>query len=104
MLWQLFYNLIDNSLKHGEKVTQIRLHYTKDGNNVKLIYEDNGVGIPDANKPKLFESGFTTGKGTGLGLYLVKKMMDVYGWTVTEESEPGKGAKFIIRLPPRAKR
>ena len=42
LLKQLFYNFIDNSLKHGEKVTQIRLHYTKDDDGVKLVYEDNG--------------------------------------------------------------
>jgi signal transduction histidine kinase len=64
-----------------------------------LFYEDNGIGISEANKPKLFELGFTTGKGTGLGLNLVKKMMEVYGWTITEEGEPGKGAKFTIIIP-----
>jgi PAS domain S-box-containing protein len=100
LLKQLFYNFIDNSLKHGEKVTQIRLHYTQNNDEVTLFYEDNGVGVSDANKPKLFEAGFTTGKGSGLGLYLIKKMMDVYGWTITEEGEPGKGAKFVIRVPP----
>jgi signal transduction histidine kinase len=100
LLKQLFYNFIDNSLKHGEKVTKIRLHYTKeDDGGVKLIYEDDGVGVSEANKPKLFNSGFTTGKGSGLGLYLVKKMMDVYGWTITEEGEPGKGAKFVMTTP-----
>jgi PAS domain S-box-containing protein len=99
LLKQLFYNFIDNSLKHGEKVTKIRLHYTEDGNGLKLFYEDNGVGVPYANKSKLFEVGFTTGNGTGLGLYLVKKMMEVYGWTIAEEGEPGKGAKFVITIP-----
>jgi PAS domain S-box-containing protein len=99
LLRQLFYNFIDNSLKHGEKVTQIRLHYTKDGNGLKLFYEDDGVGVPNANKSKLFEVGFTTGNGTGLGLYLVKKMMEVYGWTITEDGEYGKGAKFVISIP-----
>jgi PAS domain S-box-containing protein len=99
LLKQLFYNFIDNSLKHGEKVTRIRLHYTQDGGGVKLFYEDNGVGVPEVNKPKLFEIGFTTGKGSGLGLYLIKKMMEVYGWTITEEGEPGKGAKFEIKIP-----
>ena len=99
LLKQLFYNFIDNSLKHGEKVTQIRLHYIEDKNGVKLFYEDNGVGVLEVNKPKLFEVGFTTGKGSGLGLYLVKKMMDVYGWTIIEDGEHGKGAKFVITIP-----
>jgi PAS domain S-box-containing protein len=99
LLKQLFYNFLDNSVKHGEKVTQIRLHYTKEGDELKLFYEDDGVGIPEANKPKLFDAGFTTGKGSGLGLYLIKKMMDVYGWEIEENGEPGKGAKFIITIP-----
>jgi PAS domain S-box-containing protein len=99
LLKQLFYNFIDNSLKHGEKVTQIRLYCKEDRNGVKLFYEDNGVGVLEVNKPKLFDIGFTTGKGSGLGLYLVKKMMDVYGWEIEEIGEPGKGAKFAITVP-----
>src|SRR5665647_911079 len=99
LLKQLFYNFLDNSLKHGEKVTQIRLHYTKESDELKLFYEDNGIGIPLANKSKLFDSGFTTGNGSGLGLYLVKKMMDVYGWKIEETGEPGIGAKFTITIP-----
>jgi len=98
LLKQLFYIFLDNSLKYGEKVTQIRLHFTKDGGGVKLFYEDNGVGISEVNRPKLFHEGFTTGKGTGLGLYLIKKLVEVYGWTITEEGE-AKGARFVITIP-----
>jgi signal transduction histidine kinase len=54
------------------------------------------VGVPVADKARLFEAGFSTDKGSGLGLYLVKKMMDVYGWTITEEGEPGEGVRFVI--------
>jgi PAS domain S-box-containing protein len=99
LLTELFFNLIDNSLKHGEKVTQIRLHYTKDPQGVMLIYEDNGVGISQTNKAKLFTEGFSTAKSTGLGLYLIKKMLNTYGWSITEEGELGKGAKFTIKIP-----
>jgi len=99
LLKQLFYNFLDNSLKHGEKVTLIRLHFIKEGSGVKLFYEDNGVGIPEANKPKLFHEGFSTGRSTGLGLFLIKKMVEVYGWTINEEGEFGKGAKFVITIP-----
>ena len=99
LLKQLFYNLLDNSIKYGEKITQIRLHFTKEGGGVKLFYEDNGVGISKANKPKLFHEGFTTGKSTGVGLFLIKKMVEVYGWTITEEGEPANGAKFVITIP-----
>ena len=99
MLRQLFYNLIDNSVKHGKTVTEIRLHYTKDPAGTELFYEDNGVGIPEADKKKIFAEGFTTGNGSGLGLKLVKKMIEAYGWTIKEVGTPGKGAIFQITIP-----
>ncbi len=98
MLKQLFYNLIDNSLKHGKTVTQIQLHYAQNEKETTLIYEDNGIGIPQENKEKIFAEGFTTG-GSGLGLKLVKKMIQTYGWTITEEGKPNKGTKFTITIP-----
>ena len=104
LLKQLFYNFLDNSLKHGEKVNQIRLHYTKDDNALKLFYEDNGIGVSKADKPKLFHEGFSTGKSTGLGLFLIKKMVEAYGWTINEEGEPDKGAKFTITIPELSKK
>jgi len=99
MLRQLFYNLIDNSLKHGKTVRKIQLSCTQNDREAKLTYEDDGVGIPQGDKSKIFLESFTTG-GSGLGLKLVKRMIEVYGWTITEEGEPGKGAKFVITIPP----
>ena len=99
LLSQLFCNMIDNSLKHGKKVSQIRVHSEEGKKELKLFYEDNGVGIPKAIKPKLFDEGFTTGNGQGYGLPLIRKMMEVYGWTIEEEGETGKGAKFTVRIP-----
>ena len=99
-LRQLFYNFIDNTRKYGKKTTTIRVYFEEtDQDCLKLIYEDDGVGVPLENKPSLFKEGFSTGGSTGFGLFLIKTMMDVYGWIITEEGEPGKGAKFIIRLP-----
>jgi PAS domain S-box-containing protein len=98
MLKHLFYNLLDNSIKHGKTVDKIKLFTEQFENQLIITYEDNGVGIPLENKTKIFSEGFTTG-GTGLGLKLVKRMVEVYGWTITEEGEPGKGAKFVITIP-----
>ena len=64
-----------------------------------MVYEDDGVGVPLENKPSLFKEGFSTGGSTGFGLFLTKKMIDVYGWTIEENGEPGKGAKFVISIP-----
>jgi signal transduction histidine kinase len=100
LLTQLFYNLIDNSLKHGEKVTKIRVHYEKaDQDELIVVYEDDGVGVSAENKPKLFKEGFSTSGTSGYGLFLMRKMMSVYGWTIQENGEPGKGAKFTITIP-----
>jgi PAS domain S-box-containing protein len=100
LLRQLFYNFIDNSLKYGEKTSQIKIHYEKaEDDRLRLIYEDDGVGISPANKLRLFKEGYSTGGSTGYGLYLIKKMMEVYGWTIQETGEPGKGAQFTITIP-----
>jgi signal transduction histidine kinase len=98
MLQQLFYNLIDNSLRHGERVTEINLRYEENPDCVKLVYEDNGVGVPDANKDRIFLGGFTTGHGSGLGLMIVKKMIETYGWKIIEEGEEDKGARFVMTI------
>jgi PAS domain S-box-containing protein len=99
-LRQLFLNFIDNTRKYGKKTTTIRVYFEKaDQGCLKLVYEDDGVGVSFENKPHLFKEGFSTGGSTGFGLFLIKKMIDVYGWTITEEGEPGKGVKFTITIP-----
>mgnify|MGYP001592118673 CR=1 FL=1 len=101
LLKQLFYNLIDDSLRHGEKVSRIRLHYKEGKSGLKLFYEDDGVGIAYDEKPKIFEGYSKTGT-TGYGLTLIRRMMEVYGWTIEEKGVPGKGAQFVITIPTRA--
>ncbi|HXX88434.1 MAG TPA: HAMP domain-containing sensor histidine kinase, partial [Candidatus Acidoferrum sp.] len=97
LLTRLFYNMIDNSIKYAQKLSKIGIRFEKGMEELKLIYEDDGVGIPQAEKPKLFTKGY--GKGTGYGLYLIKKMMEAYGWTIQETGKPGKGAQFTMSIP-----
>jgi PAS domain S-box-containing protein len=97
LLRQLFYNLIDNSLKYGEKLTKIRLHYEEEESLLRLIYEDDGVGVSEEMKSRLFEKGF--GKGTGYGLYLIKRICEAYGWTIHESGKEGQGAQFTMIVP-----
>jgi PAS domain S-box-containing protein len=96
LLRQLFYNLIDNTLKYG-KASVIRVHYENEGKQVKLVYEDDGVGIPNDEKKNLFQEG--CGKGTGYGLYLIKRICEAYGWTIQETGQQGKGAQFTMTIP-----
>jgi len=98
LLRQLFYNLIDNTLKYGEKVSQIRVYHEEVGKDqLKLVYEDDGVGIPEDEKEKIFKEGY--GKSTGYGLYLIKKICEAYGWTIRETGKLGKGAQFTMTIP-----
>jgi PAS domain S-box-containing protein len=97
LLRQLFYNLIDNTLKYGEKVSQIRVYHEEGEDQLKLVYEDDGVGIPENEKEKLFKEGY--GKSTGYGLYLIKKICEAYGWTIRETGKQSKGAQFTITIP-----
>ena len=99
-LRQLFYNFIDNTRKYGKKTTKIRVHFEKTNpDSLALVYEDDGIGVPIENKPNLFKEGFSTGGSTGFGLFLTKKMMDVYGWKIEENGEAGKGAAFTMTIP-----
>jgi PAS domain S-box-containing protein len=97
LLKQLFYNLIDNSLKHGENVSQIRVYFKEEKDQLKLVYEDDGVGVPETEKELIFKEGY--GKGTGYGLSLIRKICEAYGWTIQETGEQSKGSKFTIIIP-----
>ena len=72
-------------------------------NNIKFIVKDNGVGIPKAYQKEIFLpfKSFHSDKtyGYGLGLYLAKKIVNLYKGTLKAESSEGKGSKFILTLP-----
>jgi len=103
-LIQLFYNLIDNTIKHSKHARSIKIYQQISGpNSLELIYEDDGVGILEEHKKEIFKEGFSTGGSTGFGLFLSKKMIEGYGWTIQEIGKPGKGAKFIIKIPKKEK-
>jgi len=97
MLEKVFHNLVDNSLRHGEKVTQIRIYCKESHEGLVIICEDDGVGIPVDEKESIFEHGF--GKHTGLGLYLVREVLGITGIVVKEAGEPGTGARFEMLVP-----
>ena len=88
---------IDNSGRHGQRVSRITLSFIKDGGSVRLVYEDNGVGVVPENKEKIFQRGF--GGNTGLGLYLARELMTMFGWTIVETGKFGEGAVFEVQLP-----
>jgi PAS domain-containing protein/two-component sensor histidine kinase len=98
LLEKAVYNLIENSLRHGERVTQIKVTFSvEDGYNGILTFEDNGVGVPDVHKNRIFDKDF--GKNTGLGLFLIREIFSLTGMTIHECGQPGSGARFDIKIP-----
>ena len=104
-LQQVFLNMIVNAeyvmkTSHGRGVLSIT---TKNEDcHVRITFQDDGPGIPREIMPRLFEPFFTTkevGKGNGLGLSLSRSIIVEHGGEIRIESEPGKGAAFIIELP-----
>jgi signal transduction histidine kinase len=97
MLEKIYANLIDNSIRHGGHVTEIRFSFKKTGNGIAIIYEDNGEGIPDDMKKLIFLKG--VGKNTGFGLFLSREILAITGLSIEEEGLYGVGARFVIVVP-----
>jgi PAS domain S-box-containing protein len=98
LLEKMFYNLIGNALIHGgEQMTSIQVTTREDNGNLIVAVDDDGTGISAEDKELLFTKGF--GKHTGLGLYLSREILSITGITITENGEPGKGARFEITVP-----
>jgi signal transduction histidine kinase len=94
---RVFHHLFENALRHGETVTEITISLRQAGPSGLLLVENNGTGIPAAEKEKIFERGY--GKGTGWGLFLAREILAITGMTIMETGEAGKGVRFEITLP-----
>ncbi len=97
LIEKMFYNLIDNAVRHGGKIRTIRFSVEESGDDHLIVCEDDGDGIVAVEKEKIFERGF--GKNTGLGLALSREILDITGITIKETGEPGKGARFEMMVP-----
>jgi signal transduction histidine kinase len=112
LLTAVFVNLLGNAIKHSPPdrhlVIDVALGIVEDGgmNHCEVTIADNGPGIPDMLKTRLFQR-FARGKtdvhGSGLGLYLVRTLLEHYGGHIrAEDRVPGdyaKGAKFVVTMP-----
>jgi signal transduction histidine kinase len=97
MLPKVFHNLIENTLRYAGKPSSIRITCGPSVNGMKLVYEDVGPGVPNAEKDRIFDKGF--GKGTGLGLFLSREILVITGMTIQETGIEGRGARFEISIP-----
>jgi len=97
MIVKVFYNLMDNAVRYGGKITTIRFSVEERDEDLVIVCEDDGDGVPADEKEKIFERGF--GKNTGLGLFLAREILDITGITISESGEPGTGARFEMTVP-----
>jgi signal transduction histidine kinase len=101
---QVFMNILANAIDALEESNQVTIQTAIEGEGVKIAISDNGSGIPEHLKNRIFEHLFTTksvGKGTGLGLAIARQIVvDKHGGAIEVKSTPGVGTEFIIILPP----
>jgi PAS domain S-box-containing protein len=94
---KVIYNLIDNSIRHGEKITSISLSSRLTGKGAEIIYEDDGAGICQEDKEIIFEPGF--GKNSGYGLFLIREILSITEIMIEETGTEGTGARFVMKVP-----
>jgi signal transduction histidine kinase len=98
MLPKVFMNLVDNSVRHGVCATDLWIECAEDPAGLIIAFNDNGVGIPSADKERIFNRGY--GKNTGLGLFLVREVLKFTNISIIENGSEGQGARFELKVPP----
>ena len=104
LLFQVFSNLLSNAIKYSPNGGLIEISAEIDSQQVVVAIEDHGIGIPVKDLDRLFEryhrgSNVSGIVGTGVGLYLVKMVVDLHGGNITVKSQEGEGSRFSVRLP-----
>jgi signal transduction histidine kinase len=104
LLNHIFTNLLSNAVKYSPEGGTVRFSLKRDGDNAVFVVSDEGIGIPEADRPRLFESfhrGDNVGAipGTGLGLAVVKRALEAAGGDIDLATASGKGTTFTVTVP-----
>ncbi len=97
LLESVFFILTENVIRHGKTANAITVHFEERPAGLTLFFEDNGSGVPNDLKEKIFDLSYETDKDRGL--FLVREILSVTGITISENGEWGKGARFEILIP-----
>ena len=100
LLEKVFYTLLENAIRHGKSVTSVEFSCITAGDTLKVICQDNGVGVPEEHKEAIFQRAYF--HHTGFGLYLSRTILGITGMEIRESGVPGKGARFEIIVQPDA--
>jgi two-component system OmpR family sensor kinase len=104
LLYQAFSNLLSNAVKYSPDGGLVELTAVSEADHLVVKVEDRGLGIPEADRERVFDryhrgANVTGVVGTGIGLYLVKMVVDLHGGEITVDSQEGRGSRFVVRLP-----
>ena len=94
---RVVYNLLDNAARYATGAHFLKVSWSTDDADVKVLVGDDGPGVAENEKKMIFEKGF--GKNTGMGLFLAREVLSITGISITESGTPGKGARFVMRVP-----
>ena len=97
LIVKVFFNLMENSLRHGKTATKIRLSWREEPDGLVIVYEDDGVGVPEGVKEKIFRREYF--QNTGLGLYLIREILSITGIRIWECGIEREGARFEMKVP-----
>ncbi|MDP2796330.1 MAG: ATP-binding protein [Methanoregula sp.] len=97
MLEKAFQGLLESSVEHGGYIGEIRVWHTTTLDGVTIVFEDDGIGIPQEKKERIFLRG-EGARASVRGLLLVRKILNITGITIRESGEPGKGARFEMTV------
>ncbi|MGI4742660.1 MAG: sensor histidine kinase [Janthinobacterium lividum] len=103
-LRSIVYNLLSNAIKYRalDRPTQVHVHAEQTGSRVVLTVQDNGLGMSEVQQRQLFglfQRLHTHVEGTGVGLYITKRLVENAGGTITVQSQPGVGTTFTVTFP-----
>lgn len=103
---RILINLVENSIKYNNTGGYIKVNISNYQKGIKLVVEDNGIGIPEEDLPSIFERFYRVDKsrsinreGTGLGLAIVKHIVLYFGGSIEVDSKLGQGSRFTVKLP-----
>lgn len=104
LIRHIFSNLVTNAVKYSPEGSPVLLSARRDGTDIIFEVRDQGIGIPPEDLPQLFDAFFRCRNvgdipGTGLGLVIVKRCVDLHGGSIQLASQPGAGTSFTVRLP-----
>ena len=104
LLRHIFSNLLSNAVKYSAAGQTVEFGVTRTGGNAVFTVRDAGIGIPPGDVPRLFHAFHRAANvgetpGTGLGLVIVKRCVDLYGGAIEVRSKPGEGTTFTVTLP-----